>query len=300
MRMPALRPLGLKILAIALATLLWLSVAGEQTVERALRVALEFTNVPPDLELVGDAPSVVDIRVRGSSGALSRIGPGELVALLDLRAARTGPRLFHLNHADVRTPFGVQVVQVTPSNLWITLEQSASKVVPVVPEVDGEPAEGFIVGTIAADPPTVEVVGPAGAVDRLTIAITEPVSVRGAREAVREDVNVGTANPSIRLREPIRARVTVQVTRAPIEWSVVGVPVRLRGGTMRARVVPSAVTVRVRGPREAMTHDADQFDAWVEPVPDGRGQQTLTVRVVAPAAIAIVEVDPPDVRVRIE
>ena len=106
--------LGLKFVSIALAALLWVAVAGEQTVERALRIPLEFTNLPAQLEVVGDAPAVVDVRVRGSSGALNRIAGGELVAVLDLRSARTGRRLFHLGGADVRTPFGVDVVQVNP------------------------------------------------------------------------------------------------------------------------------------------------------------------------------------------
>src|SRR5258705_8517426 len=92
--------LGLKFVSIALAALLWLVVSGEQTVERALRIPLEFTNLPPQLELVGDPPTVVDVRVRGSSGTLSRIAAGELVAVLDVRAARAGQRLFHLTSAE--------------------------------------------------------------------------------------------------------------------------------------------------------------------------------------------------------
>ena len=91
------RHLGLKVVSIALAALLWLLVSGEQTVERALRIPLEFTNLPAQLELVGDPPAVVDVRVRGSSGALSRIAAGELVAVLDVRTARSGERLFHLD-----------------------------------------------------------------------------------------------------------------------------------------------------------------------------------------------------------
>ncbi len=77
-------------MSIALAALLWLVVSGEQIVERALRIPLEFTNLPRSLELIGEPPNVVDVRVRGSSGALSRIGPGELVAVLDLRAPGPG------------------------------------------------------------------------------------------------------------------------------------------------------------------------------------------------------------------
>ena len=82
-----------------------------------MRIPLEFTNLPSQLEVVGEPPTVVDVRVRGSSGALNRIAAGELVAVLDLRSARAGQRLFHLDGDDVRTPFGVEVVQVNPSTV---------------------------------------------------------------------------------------------------------------------------------------------------------------------------------------
>ena len=77
MAYPGFRNLGLKFLSIALAALIWALVSGERIVERALRIPLEFTNLPAQLELVGDTPTVVDVRVRGSSGALSRLAsPG--------------------------------------------------------------------------------------------------------------------------------------------------------------------------------------------------------------------------------
>ena len=66
-------------------------VSGEETVERGLRVPLELQQFPAGLELQGEAPSTVDVRVRGASGALSRVGAGDVVAVLDLRGARAGP-----------------------------------------------------------------------------------------------------------------------------------------------------------------------------------------------------------------
>jgi hypothetical protein len=103
------RHIGLKIMSIALAALLWLVVAGEQVVERALRIPLEFTNMPAQLEPVGEPPNVVDVRLRGSSGRLSRIAAGEVVAVVDLQGARPGQRLFHVSASDIRAPFGVEV-----------------------------------------------------------------------------------------------------------------------------------------------------------------------------------------------
>src|SRR5438309_9273813 len=102
------RHLGLKALSLVLALLLWMVVSGEETVERGLRVPLELTQVPGGLELLGEVPATVDVRVRGSSGTLSRVGAGDVVAVLDLHTAQSGRRLFPLTPDQVRVPFGVE------------------------------------------------------------------------------------------------------------------------------------------------------------------------------------------------
>ena len=134
------RHLGLKALSVALAVLLWMVVAGEETVERGIRIPLELQQFPPGLELRGEPPSTVDVRVRGQSGTLSRLTPADLVAVLDLKGAQPGQRLLHVTPEQVRVPFGVEIVQVTPSTVALVLEKSGSKFVRVVPAVEGKPA----------------------------------------------------------------------------------------------------------------------------------------------------------------
>jgi len=291
--------LGLKFVSIALAALLWVAVSGEQTVERSLRIPLEFTNLPAQLEVVGDPPNVVDVRVRGSSGALNRIAAGELVAVLDLRSARAGQRLFHLGGDDVRTPFNVDVVQVNPSTVSMMFEPSGSKTVPVVPTVEGDPADGFVVGTVTAEPSTVEVLGPVSALARMTQAITEPVTVIGASAPLTEMVNIGVADPSLRLRTPQTALVAVVVAPAPVEWSVGDIAVKPHNAQGRVQVLPSRVTAWVRGPREAMTSDGGMFDASVDVEGLKPGDFELPVTVVAPGRVGVVRLEPPQVKVRI-
>jgi hypothetical protein len=204
--------LALKVVSVVLAALLWLIVSGEQTVERVLRIPLEYTNIPAQLELVGDPLTVVDVRVRGSSGALGRLSSGELAAVLDVRSPRPGQRLYHLTGGDVRAPFGVDVVQVTPSSIALFFEQSSAKTVPVMPVLEGQPADGYMVEKVTADPAKVEIVGPASALKGLSSAVTEAVSVDGATTNVVETVTVGPADPVVRLRGPqTTARVTVSV-----------------------------------------------------------------------------------------
>jgi hypothetical protein len=299
MAVGAFRHVGLKVVSIGLAALLWLLVSGQQVVERALRIPLEFTNLPARLEIVGDPPDLVDVRVRGSSGSLSRIAAGELVAVMDLRSARPGQRLFHLASGDVRAPFGIEVVQVTPSSVSIRFEPSITKKVPITPAVEGEPAPGFVVGTLSAEPSTVEVVGPAGALLALTEAITEPVSVAGASGPVTETVTVGSPDPSVRLQAPQTARVTVNVTAAPVEWTVAGVIVQVRNATRPVQITPRSVTVHVHGPREARASAAAEYDASIDVAGLRPGQFDLPVRIVPPARVGVIGIEPARVRVKI-
>ncbi len=295
-----LRNIGLKVVSIGLAAMLWLAIAGEQLVERALRIPLEFTNLPAHLEIVGQPANVVDVRVRGSSGALSRMGSGELVAVLDVTTARPGPRYFQLTGADVRAPFGVEVVQVTPSTLSMTFEASATKMLLVIPQVDGEPAPGYEIGTVTADPAMVEVAGPESAVKSLTEATTEPLSVTGASSPVTESLTIGVADPSVRVRTSETARVTANIRPASVEWAIAGIPVVVRNGGASLSIVPDDVTVYVRGPRESMAFVASEFEASIDVGGLRPGRYELPVRVTPPPRIGVVSVRPEEVRVVIK
>ena len=101
------RHLGLKTLSVGIAILLWLFVSGDETVERGLRVPLEFQQFPAGIEMMGEAPALVDVRVRGATTTLSQLGAGDIVAQLDLKAARAGRRLYQITPEQVRVPFGV-------------------------------------------------------------------------------------------------------------------------------------------------------------------------------------------------
>ena len=206
------RNLGLKFLSTCIAAMLWLVVAGERVVERVLRAPVEFQNLPSGLELVGNLPDTVEVRLRGSSGALSRMAAGDLSAVLDLRTARPGRRLFHVTPTQVTVPYGIEVVQVGPSTLTMEFETSGVRVVPVEPDIEGRPAAGFEVTKVTSDPQTVEVAGPESALKRLDAAMTEPVTVTDETRSVREVVTIGVQDASLRLTTPQSAVVTVTIS----------------------------------------------------------------------------------------
>jgi YbbR domain-containing protein len=296
------RHLGLKLLSVVLALLLWMVVAGEETVERGLRVPLELQQLPAGMELSGDVPTTVDVRVRGGSSTLSRVTPGDLIAVLDLRSARAGRRVFPMTSDQVRVPFGVDVVQIMPSAIAMVFEPSAARQVPVVPAVDGRPAPGFVVGKMSAEPAMVDVVGPESAVKRAAEVVTEPVSVTGARDRVREIVTLGVLDPSLRLRNVRSATVTVQIVPAPMERTLRNRPVHLRNlsAVLTAEAEPTGVDVTLRGSREVMARiDLDDVAAYVDLAGLGAGQYQLTVHADAARDAGITRIEPSTVQIRI-
>ena len=297
------RHIGLKLVAIALATLLWLTVAGQHVVERILRVPVEFRNIPAQLEVVGNPPDSVEVRLRGSSALLSRLQPGDVVAVVDLQQARPGSRLFHVQDEGVRAPFGVDVAQVLPSTLSIELEKSLHRVVPVKPALEGEPAPGFVLGSTTAEPATVEIAGPESRVTKLAGATTEPVSVAGAIDTVRDVVAVGVADAGVRLINPLNVTVVVGVVPAPVERELRGVLVRARNlgsGLAAPDLRPGSVTVVVRGRREALSPvAAEALDAFVDLAGLGTGRYNLRVQVDPSQHFGVREITPTVVDVTI-
>jgi YbbR domain-containing protein len=204
------RNVRLKLVSVCIAGLLWLIVAGDRVVERVLRVPVELQGMPADLELVGPAPETVDVRVRGSSNALARLGPGDIAAVIDLKSARDGRRVVTLGPAQVLVPAGLETVQVSPSTISMEFEETVTRRVPVDVRTDGEPERGFRVVRVVSIPDEVDISGPASVVARVSAVTTDAVSMDGRRESMRLSVPVGVDAALVRIRGP--QTVTVAVT----------------------------------------------------------------------------------------
>lgn len=296
------RNIGLKFLSICIAALLWLVVAGDRVVERAIRVPVEYQHLPEGLEIVGDPLESVDVRLRGSSGTLGRLQQEETAVVIDLRNARPGRRLFHLTAAQVNVPYGVEVVQVAPATLSIEFENSAVRILQVRPSVEGRPAPGYEVLAIKSDPATVEVIGPESSLRGLDEAMTEPISIANETRPVREIVTVGVADPSVRLRAAQTATVTVQIAPGSSTKTLTGVPIAFINADerLRARLLTPSVTIGLKGTREAIQSLADDaVQARVDLAGLTPGDHTVDVKVQARQGLSVESVVPRTVRVRI-
>jgi YbbR domain-containing protein len=295
---------GLRVVSLGLALLLWFLVSSQRaSVERGFRIPLELQNLPENLEMVEPPPESVDARVRGTADSLSRLVAGDLVATVDLSSAQPGRRLFHLSPERVKSPFSVEVAQVAPSSVAIRFEPSATRIVPIQPSVEGEPAPGYIVGKITADPSTVEVVGPESVLRRVTEAITEPLWVGSARSDVRSSVIVDVAYQGVRVKNTRNALVSVAIVPAPEQRQLQGVPVRIRNlaTSLTARVTPPVVRARARGTKAVMEKLRESsIVAYVDLEGIGEGDYGLPVRLEPAADVVVDQLEPTIVSIHVQ
>jgi YbbR domain-containing protein len=171
-----------------------------------------------------------------------------------------------------------------------------------VPDIDDEPAPGFEVAHVTADPATVEVSGPTSAVNSVTEATTEPVSVRGATKPVIDTVTVGVPDSIVRLRSSRSAIVTVDIRPVRIERVITHVPVAFRSAAagIHATSRPAEVAVRVKGAASAVTAiRPGDLQVYADLSGLVRGRYNLPVRFDQPADVAIVGLEPAQLDVRL-
>jgi hypothetical protein len=112
---------GLKLSALVIATALWVAYNSEPVVETGYSAPLLLVNVPSGMQVTGDVPSAVLLRLRGRLGRLRRVDPAELSVTADCSQARPGRQFVRLAPNMVSVPYGADIVGITPPQIEISL-----------------------------------------------------------------------------------------------------------------------------------------------------------------------------------
>ena len=203
------RNLGLKATALALGTLLWLTVSGHQ-VERRVRVPVSYSNVPAALEMTNEQDDV-SVLVRGTDTEVGGFGPGDIRVIVDLSDATAGTNMVPLGPESVEAPLGVDVLRLEPGTVTVVLERSAHKEVPVDPLLVGQPAEGFKVGAVSVSPAAVSVTGPESRLASPMSIVTDRIRMEGRRAGFEAVVGVVSVDAQVRLVGPRTVTVSVDI-----------------------------------------------------------------------------------------
>jgi hypothetical protein len=206
--------LGVKLVALLLALVVYLHVYTERTQSMTQTFVVEFTDVPESLAVVSSAPPLVSATVRGTGKQLIRLRLREPRVRVSLAGAVAGPFQREITIADLplSSPDEGRVEELaSPRVLHVQLDRMIERDVPVAARINGrEPAGGWT-GAWKAEPPVVRVRGPRHVIAALDSLPLEPVHHDAGRT-----LTTTTAVDSIPLGStvsPVRVELTIEPVR---------------------------------------------------------------------------------------
>lgn len=295
--------LGLKLLSLAFATLLWMFVVGEKRSEVSLSLPLELTQVPAQMVVVSPVPEAVRVRLNGPRTLLAAINPAQLAVTLSMDGVVPGISAFEILPSRLNLPRGVEVTYISPSVVTLEVDRKARRTLPVRPRTKGVPAEGYEVAELRVAPAQVEIEGAERAVDKLREAPTELVDVGGLAGSVIRPVQLALPDPTLRplVQKPLQLEIVVREMRAQREF--LQLPVELveaaAVGPPGWALVPPAVDVALEGPLLTLSNlkAADvRVRASLAGLPPNGGAAPISV--VAPAGVTVLSATPAQVTVQ--
>jgi YbbR domain-containing protein len=228
-----LRNLGTKLLALAIAILVWFVFSAQQRErisERSYRIPLSIANVPPGTLIASPLPPTIEVRLRGPFTALRQLDPVKLEAVVDLADATRGEGIHRLAPEDINVPQSVEVIAIAPSEIRIALDTIAEKTLPIVARVISKPADGFEVVDVVVEPRAARLNGPASALSAMKAVETDPISLANRAATFSEPATVIVDAPGVRVREGQVATVTVRLRPVPAPEPTPTPPHRARRG----------------------------------------------------------------------
>jgi YbbR domain-containing protein len=260
--------LTLKVISLVLAFLLWVQIAGQQRVQRSVSVSVEFINMPHELEITNDYPREVNVVISRPSSV--RMDERELAAVIDLSTAEPGMIVVPLTERNIRNvPSGAQIEGIEQRRIRLQLERVRRKTVRVLPEVTGQPAEGFQIREVRTSPSEVLISGPESRLERVTTAGTESVDVAGRSRSFTQQVYLDLEDPRLRIENAASVQVAVIIEeerrRVDLRVSIRVLPQEAEG-QVTPRQAEVVVSVPMSYPEEL---PAGRFYAYV--LLEGRG-----------------------------
>jgi len=297
------RDVGLKLISLAVAFGLWAFVnASERDTEQALQVPLELRDIPAAMMITSPRVDFADVRVSGPRTLLSRIDRKRLMIPLDLAGLRPGPAVFRVTADALNLPRGVKVVRITPAQISIDIERMVRRTMPVRLQLAGKLPAGLRVVDSRVSPDTVEVLGPASAVEDITSPETEPLDLShiGPGKIERE-----LALPSVSEYVSFSAQrvaAQVQISEVEVERELHRVPVAVRNvAPLHATVEPSTVRINLRGPKRIVESlELSHGEVYIDAANTQPGRYDRTPAADLPAGVEIVRCEPATVQLRVK
>ena len=237
----------LKILSVLIALGMWIMVVSGHEETKEMTVPVKLINVTNGKVAIADYPNV-SINIKGAARLMQSLTNSDVLLDIDVSVFTNGQSIRRILPADFKTPLGLEVVDVKPSELRITLDNISAKEVRVLPSIIGEVKQGYMVESITLKPNSVTVTGAKSVLSNLENISTMPINLSERNENFVQNVLLKDYE-GVTKTQPSSVEVRVKLRENMVEHEFTNVPVECMNLKSNLHVVntPSLDFVKVRG-----------------------------------------------------
>jgi len=175
------RNLDIRIVSLVLAVTLWLYASTERYYKLTFHCPVEVKNIPPGYSLARRLPPVIcDIEARGKDLVAFQFKKPTVVIDAENRQIKKFKVKLTPNHLVLPFRLKVRSVQFLDQEMEINLDRQTEKVVNILLDLVGDPADGFVLSdSIRYEPASALLKGPARQLEMLDAVYSAPIRVDG-------------------------------------------------------------------------------------------------------------------------
>ncbi|MBI4397878.1 MAG: hypothetical protein HY586_02000 [Candidatus Omnitrophica bacterium] len=298
--------LGLKIVSLILAVIVWFYAAGEGQDQITVRVPLEVESVAPAMTVVHGARQTLRVVLQAPRNLIHILSSFDVTAHHKIApSVKAGEYSFKIGEDDFHLPPGdIRIVEIYPPIVHVRLDEVTQKKLKVNPMIQGEPAVGFSINQadVLVDPNAVVVEMPRVQSEKFETIDTEPIDVVGRLRSFRRKVKL-EFGPDIKPVNTDSVDVYVPLIEQFSSKTFENIPVKVIGipdKTFSIFLNPAKVSLQLKGPLRLLeTMKPEEILAYVEVTGLKNGRYDLPLTVNAPSNISL-KGDSPTVHVIIE
>lgn len=294
---------GLKVLALFITAVLWLSVAARFSQTTFNPVPIEFSNLSSELTLSKYDTVSTKVFLRGPKDVIDSLHSSDLAVVADLQNVEPGVRVIPLKLDAQRLPPSIdsQNIDIEPRSVRVTIERLVETELPVQPRLEGDVPAGYELYGWNINPQKVKVSAAASHIKDISSVSTETVTINGKTSTFSQLVAIDTGSPNVStVEENPRVMLTINIGEARKERTFDKVPVTLINATTTAQAEPKFVRLTILGaPSVVDALTLDEIEVTVDYAALTKNRQAkpevqfanngdrLTVKVIEPNTIRI-------------
>jgi YbbR domain-containing protein len=294
--------IGVKLLALIVALMIWFNASGQQEVKRNYVASLRFVNLPDSLTLTGRIPPEAELSVTGTRRELVFMGFRKLNVMVNMAKAKPGRFSQRLSVSDVILPPNVEPGDVrilSPSSVEVGIERLTSKRVRVAVILSGSLVQDQLLDEVpSAHPATVTVTGPESAVKPLEKLPTKPIDLSRVRESLEREIALDYDGDLLTC-VPDKVGVTISVSaRGRRVLANVPPTILVDDDRHSTEIFPKTVSLTIEGPQSLLdTLSSGDVSVLVDLSGRPPGEYTLAPEIIVPDGVEKYRMDIDSLRI---